>query len=84
VPFYLAAWQSDASVRARFFGAASGFLYNPVDGQNGDFQASPAEPGARARPAVAVGGNSHVAIGWEDQSVEHTGVWVRRFPLPTP
>jgi hypothetical protein len=83
-PFYLAAWQSDSSVRARFFGAASGVLYNPVDGQNGDFEASPAGPGARARPAVAVGGNGHVVIGWEDASVEHTGVWVRRFPLPTP
>ena len=80
---FAAAWENDdGTISARFLGAGGGFLFNSVDGQNGSFLAS--HPGVvdgkRGRPAVAVGG--HVAIGWQDDSEGHPGVYVRRFPLP--
>jgi hypothetical protein len=34
----------------------------------------------RRLPAVAIAG--HIAIGWHDESPDHEGVFVRRFPLP--
>jgi hypothetical protein len=89
--FYVAAWSDPGSgeVRARFLGDVSGFLFNSVTGQNGEFTASPiGVGGARSRPALAVGGNGHVAIGWQDDAqgaapATGPGVYVRRFPLPT-
>lgn len=81
--FFVAGW-SDASgaVRARYLAGGSGYLFNSVTGQNDEFDATPAgSTGARTRPAVAVGGNGHVAIGWQDDAAG--GVYVRRFPLPT-
>ena len=38
--------------------------------------------GMRTGPAVAIGGAGFVAIGWQDDSPTHFGVYVRRFPLP--
>ncbi len=81
--FFATAW-SDASgsIRARFLGATSGFLFNSVTGQNDDFAATPEGlAGSRSRPAVAVGGNGHVVVGWQDDAAG--GVHARRFPLPT-
>jgi hypothetical protein len=83
---YVVAW-SDASsghVRARLLGGSSGFLFNNVDGQPTEFQASLAEGRVRANPAVAVGGaGPFIAIGWEDKSPNPgSGIVVRRFPLP--
>lgn len=86
---YVVAWH-DASaghVRARFVGGSEGFLYNNVNGQTTEFQASRAEGRDRASPVVAsggdVGGAPGVAIGWEDKSPSGAGVVVRRFPLPS-
>jgi hypothetical protein len=81
--FFAVAWQSAGGISARFVGADSGFLYNSVTGQNDEFAAThPDIQAPRQGPAIAVGRAGFVAIGWEDQSVEHAGVYVRRFPLP--
>jgi hypothetical protein len=81
---FAAAWATDqGTVWARFLYADQGFAYNSVDGQNGDFLASyPGMPGTRTAPAIAIGGAGRVAIGWQDDSTEHPGVYVRAFPLP--
>ncbi|MBK8255991.1 MAG: hypothetical protein IPK82_25405 [Polyangiaceae bacterium] len=80
--FFAAVWENDdATISARFLGEKSGFLFNSVDGRNTSFQASP--PGAiglRHKPTVAIG--NHVMFGWQDDSQEHPGVYIRRFPLP--
>ncbi len=72
-------------VRGRLLGGSAGALFNNVDGQSGDFQASIAEGRTRANPSVAVGGSGpFIAIGWEDQSgTAPFGIIGRRFPLPT-
>jgi hypothetical protein len=83
--FFAVAWEHSATgeIYARFVGGTEGFSYNSVTGQNDDFAAShPGIPGQRRLPAVAVGGAGHVAIGWQDDSQNHPGVSVRRFPLP--
>lgn len=86
---YVVAWHdaSTGHVRARFVGGSGGFLYNHVNGQTSEFQASRAEGRKRASPTVAVGGDvdgaAAVAIGWEDRSASGAGIVVRRFPLPT-
>jgi len=83
--FYAVAWQFTArgEIWARLAGATSGFEFNSVSGQNDDFQASLASvAGVRKSPTVAIGGGGYVAIGWHDESAEHAGVYVRRFPLP--
>lgn len=82
---YVVAW-TDAStghVRARFVGGSSGFLFNNVNGQSTEFQASREDGRVRTNPAVASGGGGFVAIGWEDHSTPNPGVIVRRFPLPS-
>jgi hypothetical protein len=81
---FAAAWAADdGSVWARYLGGSSGFAYNGVTGQNDDFRAShPTIAGLRAKPAIAMGGAGWVAIGWQDDSDVHPGVFVRRFPLP--
>jgi hypothetical protein len=79
---YVAAWLDAASgnVRARVLDANGGFLFNSVDGQSSEFQASLAPGAQRANPAVAIGGSGpYVAIGWDDGS----NVYARRFPAPT-
>ena len=72
-------------VRARLAGGSEGFLFNNVDGQAGDFQASIADGRTRANPAVTVGGvGPSIAIGWEDSSAAAPyGIIARRFPVPT-
>lgn len=79
--FFVLAWQSDSSIRARFAGRSSGFLFNNVTGQNEDFEASVGAASPRA-PAVAAG--DFIAIGWEDQGGPVPGMVARRFPLPKP
>lgn len=84
--FYAVAWETieTANIAARFVDGTSGFGYNNVSGQNDEFVATSWWiPGQRHKPAVAIGGAGFVAIGWEDVSVEHPGVYVRRFPLPS-
>ena len=82
-----AAWADGASgqIKARFPGGSSGFLFNNVDGQSDEFQASVDDGGShnRQNPAAVVGGSGpFVAIGWEDQAGT-PGIYVRRFPLPS-
>ncbi len=84
---YVVAWLDTASghVRARFLGGSSGFLFNNVNGQATEFQASRVDGRTRANPAVAVGGSGpFVAIGWEDTgAAPNAGIIARRFPLPS-
>lgn len=84
---FVVAWVDGASghVRARMLGGSSGFLFNPVDGQASEFQASRAAGRSRGAPAVASGGaGPFVAIAWEDRSTGGAGIVARRFPLPLP
>ncbi|WP_394820611.1 DUF4215 domain-containing protein [Pendulispora albinea] len=82
---YVAAWidTSSGQVRARFLGGSGGFLFNHVDGQETEFQASIVSGRARANPTVASGGSGpYVAIGWEDTTNDgKAGVYGRRFPV---
>jgi hypothetical protein len=83
--FFAVAWlANDGSVWGRYLGGSSGFGFNSVTGQNGDFLAS--HPGLavpRSGPAIAVGGAGFVAMGWSVTSDDaHHGVFVRRLPLP--
>jgi hypothetical protein len=83
---YAVAWLDGASnhIRARMLGGSSGFLFNNVNGQSSEFQASRFEGHPRANPAVAAGGSGpFIAIAWEDKSDATPGIFVRRFPLPT-
>ncbi len=85
--YFVVAWETPdpktalGNISARFVGAATGFGYNSVSGQNDEFVATdPLAPGDRHLPAVAM--SAFTAIGWEDHAAMHSGVWVRRFPLP--
>lgn len=83
--FFTVVWEDLArgDIGARFVGAESGFGFNSVTGQNDDFLAGqPGAPRLRRFPAVAMGGGGFVAIGWQDDEPGHTGIFVRRFPLP--
>ena len=86
--FFVAAWVDTASghVRARLLDGSTGFLFNSVNGQSSDFQASIADGHTRTNPAVVVGGaGPYVAIGWEDDTGSPStfaGVFGRRFPTP--
>lgn len=84
--FYTVAWETTneagPNIAARFLVESGGFGYNTVTWQNDEFIAtSPKQPGSRRLPAVAM--DTYVAIGWEDDSMAHPGVFVRRFPPPT-
>ena len=82
---FVVAWENQLSgeIWARFIGGSSGFVFNNVNGQNSDFLASAAGvSGSRRKPVVTAGGDGYVAMGWEDQSASHPGVFVRRFPIP--
>lgn len=80
--FFAAAWENDnGTISARYLGKSGGFLFNAHDGRSTSFPASHLGiQGARHKPAVAIG--SHVVFGWQDDSIEHPGVYIRRFPLP--
>lgn len=83
--FYVVAWSDAGSgeIRSRYLAQATGYLFNSVTGQNDEFTASPlGVVGARSKPAISVGGNAYVAIGWQDGAADGAGVYVRRFPLP--
>jgi hypothetical protein len=83
---YVVAWRDASSghIRARFLGGTSGFLFNNVNGQSTEFQASRADGRDRVAPVLAAGGSGpFVAIGWEDKSASGAGIVVRRFPLPS-
>jgi hypothetical protein len=83
---YAVAWVDGASghVRARLAGGTKGFLFNSVDAQLGEFQASASDGRVRANPTVAIGGSGpFIAIGWEDTtSATTSGIQARRFPVP--
>lgn len=89
--YFAAAWVDRVTghVRGRFLDGATGFLFNPVDGQVSEFQVTrtdPSTPADRHNPAIVIGGSSpYVAIGWEDNSGAGTGdkgIFARRFPVP--
>ena len=84
---YVAAWvdASSGNVRARFLGGTSGFLFNNVDAQSDEFQASAVASRTRANPTAAIGGTGpFVAIGWEDTTPDSkAGIYGRRFPVPS-
>lgn len=84
---FVAAWVDSTSgaVRARFIGGSSGFLFDNVDGQSDEFQASLADSRTRANPAAVIGGaGPYVTIGWEDTTADaNAGIYTRRFPLPS-
>jgi hypothetical protein len=84
---FVAAWTDAPTghIRARLLGGTGGFLFNNVDAQNGEFQASVADGRTRANPTAVVGGaGAAVAIGWEDNTNDgRAGVYGRRFPLPS-
>lgn len=84
---YVVAWLDEGTshVRARVLGAAGGFLFNNVNGQSSEFQASRSDGRTREAPTVAVGGSGpFVVIGWEDKTAPGSGIVARRFPVPTP
>jgi hypothetical protein len=85
--FFVVAWLDGPTkhVRARLLGGSTGFLFNNVDGQDSDFQASRDDGRTRANPAVAAGGSGpYVAFGWEDQTTTAPfGIIARRFPVPS-
>lgn len=81
--FFVVAWEDlgTKDIHARLVDTATGFLPNSVTGQPDLFAASyPNLPGDRKLPAIAVG--ELIAIGWQDDSDAHRGVFVRGFPLP--
>ena len=83
---YVVAWLDvgESHVHARMLGGSSGFLFNNVDGQAGDFKASIGDGRTRKTPVVIAGGAApFVAIGWEDATAGGAGIVVRRFPVPT-
>ena len=83
--YFAVAWETvdTAAIAARFVGGDAGFGFNSVTGQNDEFAAGhPAITGERHRPAIAVGGDGYVVIGWQDDSAANHGVYVRRFPKP--
>ncbi len=85
--FFVAAWAdgSTGHIRARLIGESSGFLFNNINGQADEFQASLNDGAQRANPTAAVGGSGpFIAIGWEDKGPgDPTGIYTRRFPLPS-
>jgi hypothetical protein len=83
--FFAVAWETvdSGTISARFVGGDAGFGYNSVTGQNDEFPAAhPSFATELHRPAIAVGGEGYVVIGWQDESEAHHGVYVRRFPKP--
>lgn len=83
--FYAVAWQTPSGeLRGRLLDRTGGYLFNSVDGQTSSFLISRADvDGERAHPAVAIGGAGHIVFAWQDDSADHSGIWARRFPLPS-
>ena len=83
---FAVAWLDESTnhVRAHLLGGSGGFLFNNVDGQAHEFQASIIDGHARGNPAVAIGGSGpFIAIGWEDHDASKPGIFARRFPTPS-
>ncbi|HSO40179.1 MAG TPA: hypothetical protein VLT33_46955 [Labilithrix sp.] len=83
---YVAVWLDAASsnVQGRMLGGSAGFLFNNVNGQSTEFQASRSTGRERANPVVVAGGSGpFVAIAWEDKTSPGAGIIARRFPLPS-
>ena len=83
---YVVVWLDGPSsnVQGRMLGGTSGFLFNNVNGQSTEFQASRSGTRERANPSVAAGGSGpFVAIAWEDKSTTGPGIVARRFPIPS-
>jgi hypothetical protein len=83
---YVAVWLDAASshVQGRMLGGSAGFLFNNVNGQSTEFQASRSTSRTRGTPVVVAGGaGPFVAIAWEDKSANGAGIVVRRFPIPS-
>lgn len=80
--FFAAAWEDTGGiVTARYLGEKGGFLFNGHDGRSTSFPASHLGiQGQRHSPAIAIG--NYVMFGWQDDSDEHPGVYIRRFQLP--
>ena len=82
---YIVVWLDAASsnVQGRLLGGTAGFLFNNVNGQSTEFQASRSTNRVRANPTVVAGGSGpFVAIAWEDKTSPGAGIVARRFPLP--
>ncbi len=77
--YFVVAWAAGDAVRARFAGASSGFLFNPVSGQNDDFAVTSGAT-TPSVPAVALG--AFVAVGWSEQGGAAPGIYARRLPVP--
>jgi hypothetical protein len=75
--YFVVAWESDSTIRARYASKDGSFLFNPVSGQNDDFLVT-RDATSPSGPAVAIA--ESVVFGWTDP--EAGGVVVRRFPLP--
>jgi hypothetical protein len=75
--YFVVAWESEATIRARYAGKDGSFLFNPVSGQNDDFLVT-RDASAPTGPAVAIA--ETVVFGWTD--ADAGGVVVRKFPLP--
>lgn len=75
--YFVVAWESDATIRARYAAKDGSFLFNPISGQNDDFLVT-RDASTPLGPAIAIGDS--VVFGWTD--VGAGGVVVRKFPLP--
>jgi hypothetical protein len=83
---FVIAWLDSASnqVRARIADGTAGYLVNPIDGQDQEFQASLTDGKTRTNPVVVTGGaGRNVIIGWEDKSATGAGIVARLFPPPS-
>jgi len=83
--FFAVAWvdASSGDVRARLLDGSSGFDFNNVTGQDGEFPVSLAQGHTRAAPVVAIGGSGpYIAFAWQDEASGAPGIYGRRFPPP--
>lgn len=83
--FYAVTWQTaSGEIRARLLDRTGSYLFNSVDGQPSSFLVNRADvAGQRTRPSVVIGGAGHIVFAWQDDSADHSGIWARRFPLPS-
>jgi hypothetical protein len=86
--FFVAAWvdKKTGHVAGRLLDGTTGFLFNGVNAQQTEFQASREQGRTRLSPAVAVGGRGpFVSIAWQDDTgatATYMGIFGRRFPAP--
>jgi hypothetical protein len=78
--YFVVAWSMGDTIRARFAGATSGFLFNPISGQNDDFSVTSLGT-ATSAPTIAVG--AFIVVGWSEQGGSAPGIYARRIPVPT-